>query len=142
LWKNAYCRGIATLGVDSFVLRTKDQGRRLYTGRKLYVGIRREWQKGSRLFFVDKSTEDVIIGSGVFEKIVELDAMDAQERNLCLQNNWYGRIVFEHVERFLPPIPVRDTELAGTRPALLHGLVIPEEQVARIDSLVASRIIS
>lgn len=111
-------------------------------GRGLYVGIRREWRKGSPLFFVDKANEDVIMGSGIFEKIVELDAMAEKERRLCLQNNWYGRIVFEYVERFLPPVPVRATPLAGTRPALLHGLAVTRDQATEIGSLVASRIVS
>ena len=130
--------------VDSFVLRIKDQERRLYTGRKLYVGIRRYWDKDSRLFFVDKADDedDVIIGAGILKKIAELDSMDNQERRLCLQNNWYGKIVFERVERFLPPVPVKETLLAGIRPALLHGHVLTEEQAAQIDGLVSSRIIS
>lgn len=128
--------------MGSFVLRVKDQERRLYAGRRLYVGIRRDWQEGSRLFFVDREQEDVLVGSGVFEKIVELDEMDRQERNLCLQNNWYGRMMFERVERFLPPVPVSSTPLAGTMPALLHGLAVSEEHAERIESLVASRMTS
>ena len=128
--------------MDSFVLRTKDQERRLYTGRKLYVGIRRPWSKGAKVFFVGKSDDDVIIGSGIFEKIVELDEMTEKERALCLQNNWYGRIIFGRVERFLPPLPVKGTILADIRPTLLHGHVMPEGQAEKIDELVDSRIIS
>lgn len=133
---------MATSRVESFVLRVKDQERRLYTRRELYVGIRRDWQKGSRLYFVSKTNQDELIGSGIFEKIVELDAMDDNERQFCLQNNWYGRMIFERVERFLPPLPVQDTALASTIPALLHGLEITDEQAAEIDALVASRIVS
>ena len=128
--------------VQSFVLRVKDQERRLYTRRELYVVIRRDWVKGSRLFFVGKTNTDALIGSGTFEKIVELGEMDDKERQLCLQNNWYGKIVFELVERFLQPLPVQDTPLAEIRPALLHGLEITREQAEEIDGLVASRIVS
>jgi len=128
--------------VESFVLRVKDQERFLYTKHELYVGIRRNWEKGSRLFFVGRTNADALIGAGIFEKTIELDAMDHQERQLCLQNNWYGRMVFERVERFLPPLSVQDTALAGTKPALLHGLEISEAQAAEIDGLVASRIVS
>lgn len=126
----------------TFALRVKGQERRLYTKRELYVGIRRDWTKGSRLFFVDKIDTDILIGAGIFEKIIELDSMDEQERQLCLQNNWYGRITFESVERFLQPLPAHDTPLADIRPALLHGFEIPKEQAEEIDSLVASRIVS
>lgn len=133
---------MATLCVASFVLRVKGQERLLYTKHELYVGIRRNWEKGSRLFFVDRTNADALIGSGIFEKIVELDAMDGQEKKLCLQNNWYGRMVFERVERFLPPLSVQDTALAGTIPALLHGLEIAEGQAVEIDGLIASRIVS
>ncbi|HEX9677512.1 hypothetical protein [Nitrososphaera sp.] len=128
--------------MSSFVFRAKDQDRRLYARRELYVSIRREWENGSRLFFASKTHVDLLIGSGIIEKIIEVDVMDEQERRLCLQNNWYGKIVFERVERFSPPLSVQDTPLAGTRPALLHGLNLPEEQAAEIDSLVSSRIIS
>ncbi len=128
--------------MGSYVLRIKDQERRLYTGRKLYVGIRRDWQNGSKLFFVDRDHEDVIVGSGIFEKIIELDDIDEHERMMCLQNNWYGRITFEHVERFLPSVPIRDTSLAEIRPALLHGLEITEEQAVEMGGLATSRIIS
>lgn len=145
---NAYCLGYTKLCiVDGFVLRIKDQDRRVYAGLHLYIGIRREWQKGSKLFFVERErtreeAEDVITGSGVFEKTVEVDVMGEQERRLCLQNNWYGKIIFEYVERFLPPVPVHSTTLASTRPALLHGLAVTGEQTAEIDNLVSSRIIS
>lgn len=130
------------MGVASFALRVKGQERRLYTRRELYVGIRRDWAKGSRLFFASKTDADVLIGAGIFEKTVELGEMDEQEKELCLQNNWYGKIVFERVERFLPPIKIQDTPLAATRPALLHGLEITKEQAGEIDRLVASRMVS
>lgn len=128
--------------MESFVLRVKDQEWRLYSRRELYVGIRRDWEKGSRLFFVGKTSADELIGAGIFENIVELDSMDDKERQFCLQNNWYGRMTFERVERFLPPIPILDTPLAATRPALLHGLEVTEGQAAEIERLVASRIVS
>jgi hypothetical protein len=128
--------------VGSFLLRVKGQERRLFANRELYVGIRRDWQKGSRLLFVDKTLEDEVIGSGIFDAIMELEAMSEQEKKLCLQNNWYGRIILERVERFLPPVPVRGTPLAETKPALLHGLEITEEQTEQINGLATSRVIS
>jgi len=128
--------------VSSFVLRVKGQERRIFADRELYVGIRRDWQKGSRLLFVDKTPEDVVIGSGVFDAIIELEAMSEQEKKLCLQNNWYGRIIFDSVERFLPPVPVRGAPLAEIKSVLLHGLEISEQQAQQITSFVSSRIIS
>lgn len=125
-----------------FVLRVKGQERRLFANRELYVGIRRDWQKGSRLLFVDKTHEDVVTGSGIFEKIVELEELSEHEKKLCLQNNWYGRIILERAERFLPPVPVHGTPLAEIKSALLHGLEISEEQTEQINGLAASRIIS
>ncbi len=127
-----------------FAVRVREaQERALYTSRVLYVGIRRDWARGSKILFVTKGpTSDLVMGYGIFERIVELDAMDEQERRLCLQNNWYGRMMFERVERFLPPVPVSDTQLASVRPALLHGLELALSQEEEIDSLVASRIIS
>jgi hypothetical protein len=141
--RNTYCHGIASFAV-AFILRLKEeQERALYAKHMLYVGVRRDWTGGSKILLVKKGiTGDVFAASGIFEKIVELDAMDQQERKMCLQNNWYGRMMFERIDRFLPPVPVQDTPLTGVRPALLHGLAVTEEQATEIDSLVASRIIS
>jgi hypothetical protein len=108
---------------SSFVLRIRDsQERQLRVRRELYVGIRRGWSPGSKVVFVKKAPAgDSIIGIGVMEKVVELDAMDGGEKKACLENNWYGKIVFSQVARFHPPVPVRDTDLASVPPALLHG---------------------
>lgn len=121
----------------SFVLRIRDgQERQLRVRRELYVGIRREWSPGSKIIFVKKSNAgDSIIGVGVMEKLVELGAMDGGEKKTCLENNWYGKIVFSQVARFQPPVLVRDTDLASLQPALLHGHEAGD--VSRIEGLSA-----
>ena len=128
----------------AYALRVKEeQERMLYARRELYVGIRRDWSRGARILLVKKGASgDFVIASGVFEKIVELAAMDAGERQLCLENNWYGRMVFFTLARFLKPVEVSKTGLAGKPPALLNGLALPDDEAVAIEGAAGSRIIT
>lgn len=129
----------------AYVVRVKEeQERMLYARHSLYVGIRRDWSAGSKILLVGKNAhgDSVIIGSATLEKIVELDALNNSEKKLCLENNWYGKMVFAMLARFLPAVPVSDTPLAGKQPALLHGLEITGDALSRIESLAGSKIIT
>lgn len=130
----------------AYVMRVKDeqQERMLYARQSLYVGIRRDWSTGSKILLVRKNSQgdSVIIGSATLEKIVELDALNNGEKKLCLENNWYGKMVFAMLARFLPAVHVSETPLAGRQPALLHGLVITEDELSKIESLAVSKIIT
>jgi hypothetical protein len=121
----------------SFVLRIRDsQERQLRVKRELYVGIRRDWSPGSKVVFVKKvPAGDSILGIGIMERVAELDAMDGGEKKACLENNWYGKIIFSQVARFCPPVPVRDTDLASVPPALLHGH--GAEDISKIENMSA-----
>jgi hypothetical protein len=132
------------VGVPAYIVRVKEeQERQLYFRHELYVGIRRDWAEGSKILFAKKAAAgEAFAGSGVFEKIVEADAMGEDERSRCIANNWYGRIVFTRLARFLPPVPLRDTPVAGRPVVLLHGLEITDDEAARIENLAASRIIT
>jgi hypothetical protein len=129
----------------AYVVRVKEeQERTLYARHSLYVGIRRDWSAGSKILLVWKNAhgDSVIIGSATLEKIVELDALNNSEKKVCLENNWYGKMVFAMLARFLPAVPVSDTPLAGKQPALLHGLEITGDELSRIESLAGSKIIT
>lgn len=147
-------------------MRVKDgrEERRLWARRELYVGIRRDWARGPVVFVKrvqaagDDATRssnssntaaattiaavsDMVIGLGIFERTVELDSLaDEQERRLCVENNWYGKLVFSQVAVFMPPVPVAAaTPLASKPAALLHGLAVDDVQA--IERLARSRLI-
>jgi hypothetical protein len=128
----------------AYAMRVKEeQERTLYVRRELYVGIRRDWSCGAKILLVKKDASgDLVIGSAVLEKIIELGALDERERRLCLENNWYGKMVFSTLARFLRPVAVSDTPLAAKPPALLHGLVLTDDEFLAIENMAGSRIIT
>lgn len=121
----------------SFALRLREsQERQLRVRRALYVGIRRDWSRGSKIVLVKKAPSgDSIIAVGTLERVAELGDMDADEKKLCMDSNWYGKMLFSQVARFYPPIPVSATELAGVQPALLHGHAV--SNVSKIEAMSA-----
>jgi hypothetical protein len=145
--RNAYCFVCLQVWrlLSAYVVRIKEeQERMLYARQSLYVGIRRDWSLGSKILLIKKNVQgdSVIIGSATLEKIVELDALSNIEKKPCLENNWYGKMVFAMLARFLPAVPVSQTPLAGKQPALLHGLAITEDELYEIESLAGSKIIT
>lgn len=114
----------------SFVLRIRDsQERQLRVNRTLYVGIRRDWSFGSKIMLVKKGPSgDLVAAIGTVGRIIEADKMDNDEKKQCMENNWYGKIVFSQVARLYPPVPISATELASIQPALLHGHLISDAQ--------------
>jgi hypothetical protein len=148
------------LGAKSFALRVRDGGqeRALFARKELHVGIRRGWSAGSRILFVAKrvpasalaangagdslSSFFVVIGAGTLEQVVELgDLADGEERARCLENNWYGKMLFASVARFVPAVPVAEAPpLAAAVPALLHGLEV--DDASKVEALARAKIVT
>lgn len=140
----------------SFALRVREgsQERSLFAKKELHIGIRRGWSAGSKILFVAKRAPAlaasgdaaVVVGAGTLARVVELaDLADDEEKKLCLQNNWYGKLVFSSLARFLPAVPVTQVaSLAGAPPALLHGLEIEGDvsAVAAVDALARAKIVT
>lgn len=122
-----------------FCLRVREeQERQLYVRRELYVGIRRDWSRGTKILFVKKTPAgDMVIGSGVLDRVAELAEMSEEEKRRCLENNWYGKMSFSTLARF--QVPVSQTALAGQPPALLHGLAV---DTAAVKALARSRLVT
>ena len=112
--------------------------RQLYVRKSFYVGIRRDWSRGSKVLFVRKA--ESFIGSAVLDRIAALDELDEDEKKLCFENNWYGKMLFAKVTRFHPHVPVRDTVIAGQNTLVLHGAEISIEDASKIEALASSRI--
>ena len=113
--------------------------RQLFGLRSFYVGISRDWSRGARVLFVKK---DAFICSGVVDRFVAADDLEEPERKLCTENNWYGKIVFESLARFVPAVLVQDTPAASQNPLALHGAAILGSDALKIEESAPARIIS
>lgn len=124
-----------------FILKIqKDElERQLFGRRTFYVSVNRDWSEGVMVLFVRK---DLFIGSGVIDRFIAMDGLEEPERKLCLENNWYGKIVFAKLVRFQPAVPVQDTPAAGQNPLALHGSTISSSEARQIEGSASARIIS
>ena len=119
----------------------------LYGIRVYYVRLRRDWSKGSKLIFVEKTNplgDDAFIGSGVIDKIFELNELsDVSEKKTSIENNYYKKIIFGRLVNFHPPLPVRDTQISSWSQtgALLHGAQISASEISIIEGRVNIMII-
>lgn len=131
---------------ESYILRIPryDVERQLYIKHSLYVGIRRNWSSGTKVLFIRKSESggDVFIGSGLIHEILILDDLAKYEKKLCLENNWYCKLIFRTITRFHPTVPINGTPAARDNPHTLHGAIISTANLAAIEKLVQARIIS
>ncbi|MGI0005543.1 MAG: hypothetical protein ACREAO_07405 [Nitrososphaera sp.] len=122
-----------------FCLRVKEeQERQLHVRRELYIGIRRDWARGTKILFVKKTLSgDIFIGSGILGRVVELGQMGEDEKRRCLENNWYGKLAFLTIARF--HVPVSETALAGQPPAFLHGIAV---DVGAVEALARGKLVT
>lgn len=126
---------------SSYILRIpRDELlRHLYIKRSFYVGIKRDWSKGTRVLFIRK---DEFCCFGVVDRFVERDVIgDEREKMLCLENNWYGKIVFSKLVRFQPAVPIHDTPVTGQNPISLDGATISSSHIMQIQMLAHVKII-
>jgi hypothetical protein len=119
-----------------------DVEKQLYARRSIYVGIRRDWSRGAKILFVRKAgSDDVLIGSGVVDKIVVADLKE-EERKLCLENNWYGKLVFASLARFRPTVPIKDTPAVSENPLVLHGAKLSGANFSEIEKCARAKVVS
>jgi hypothetical protein len=124
----------------SYILRIQrdELERRLYGQRVLYVSIKRDWLHTTRLLFIQKSA---FIGSGIIDRFVSLGELREDEKKICLENNYYGKIKFAKLVRFYPAVAVEDTPVAGQNTLGLHGAGLPRSHALQIERLARARLI-
>ena len=127
------------LGYALRIHRDELEERQLFSRRVFYVSVRRDWSRGTKVLFVRK---DAFVGSGVVDRFVGIDGLEEPEKKLCIENNWYGKIVFAMLARLVPPVPVQDTPAADHNPLALHGASMPGPDFLQVERLALSRIIS
>ncbi|MEM3094549.1 MAG: hypothetical protein QXX64_02805 [Nitrososphaera sp.] len=126
---------------SSFILKIQNDEleRRLFVAHSFYVSIKRDWMRGTHMLFVRK---DAFIGSGTIDRIVMLDDLqEEEEKKMCIKNNWYAKIIFSKLARFLPTVPVQDTLAAAQNPLALHGASISGPEALQIEILARAKII-
>ena len=123
-----------------FVLRItrEDTERKLFVARAFYVGVRRNWSRGSRAVFVQRMSADMFVGCGTIERLVEIEDMEESEKQLCMRNNWYGKVLFEVVVKFLPPV----SSAAAKVSMLQTGEQIAASEIEKISAMALTKIIS
>jgi hypothetical protein len=134
---------------SNYIIRiTKDLvANQIYGIREYYVRLRRDWSKGSKLIFVKKTgllDQDAFIGSGIIEKTFELNELgDVSEKKAWIENNYYKKIIFGKLVKFLPPLLVKDTRISSWSQtgALLHGAPISVSEISIIEGRVNIMII-
>ena len=124
----------------SYILRIQrdELERQLYSQRILYVSIKRDWLRNTKLLFMRKA---VFIGSGIIEGFVSLGELREDEKKICLENNCYGKIEFAKLVRFYPTVAVEDTPVAGQNTIGLHGASLLRSDALQIERLARIRLI-
>jgi hypothetical protein len=110
----------------------------LFSMRFLYVSIKRQWTRGTRVLFVRK---DLFVAAGTIDKVIALDELEESERKLCIENNWYEKITFSKVARFIPSLPILGTPLEKQNPLVIHGSSISSNEASRIEAMASGKII-
>jgi len=125
----------------AYIIRMKSDEleRQLFLRRWLYVGLTRGWARGSKVLFIKRTDS---IGSGVIGRIIPLAELDESEKKFCLENNLSAKIVFEKLARFIPPVSLQESPIAGMNPLTLHGLEISMRDASMIEALTRSKVIT
>ena len=122
----------------SYIHRIQRDEKRLYSQRILYINIKRDWVRNTKLLFVRKTE---FIGSGIIDRFVSFSGLREDEKKVCLENNYYGKIEFAKLVRFYPEIAVEDTSVAGQKPLALHGSSLPHSDALQIEQLARAKLI-
>ena len=118
----------------------------IYWRRVYYSKLKRDWAKGSKIVFLTKSgdSDEAFVGLGKIKIIYELSAVDADERKDYIKNNYYSKIVFGTMVRFLPAIvtrPMNFSSFSKTERPLLDGAYLSDSEVSIIEALAKIAII-
>lgn len=127
--------------IIAYILRlgSEDAESRLFARRWMYIGVKRGWEPGTKVLFERKS--EGFTGSAVVARIQLLAELGEAERELCLQKNWYAKLLFGTLARFHPPVPLKSTPIAAKDPLALHGAETSQETIGAIEDLAKFRII-
>ena len=124
----------------SYIVRIQrdELERQLYGQRILYVSIKRNWLRNTKLLFIRNTA---FIGSGIIDRFVSLGELREDEKKICLENNCYGKVEFAKLVRFYPAVALEDTSIAGQNILGLHGASLLHSDALQIERLARARLI-
>ncbi len=124
----------------NYILRIQreDLERQLYSQRILYVSIKRDWLRNTNLLFIKKAA---FIGSGTIDRFISMSELTEDEKKICLENNYFGKIELAKLTRFYPALAIEHTAIQGQNLLALHGASMPRSDALHIERLVRSRLI-
>lgn len=118
---------------------------RIYAERIYFIELRRDWSKGLKLIFMEKTsnTDYCFIGSGIIDQIIHPEKLNNFEKMLCVKNNCYRKIVFGQLSKFFPGINVKHTIKGSWKSlALLHGAGLSASDIVKIENIAIVSIVS
>lgn len=111
---------------------------RIYGQRTYFIELRRDWSKGIKLIFMKKtsSTGYFFVGSGIIDRIVSPDKLNSTEKMFCVKNNYYQKIIFGQLTKYIPEINVELIIRGNWKSfAMLHGAHLSAPDVENIECL-------
>lgn len=108
----------------------------VFSRRCYYTGLRRRFAAHDLVFFLMKKKVDSFVGYGEVSGVRQLRELDGEERDLCIERNWYTKLEFEEVRRFAVPLPLKFV-FPGLHKLgkALHGLELNPTEGKRIIEL-------
>jgi hypothetical protein len=115
---------------------------RIFGSRSTYVSINRNWAVGTRVLFIKMVDSDYFFtGSGTIIDVKPLDRLDAYEKKICMDNNWYKKLEFGNITIYKPYLHISDTFLfynSNYNSKLpLHGMTLSDSEFESIQDCIS-----
>ena len=82
------------------------------------------------------STDYFFVGSGIIDRIVNPDKLNSSEKMFCVKNNYYQKIIFGQLTKYIPEINVELIIRGNWKSvAMLHGARLSGPEVENIECL-------
>jgi hypothetical protein len=122
---------------NGYILRisSDEWKKQVYTLRKYYSGVMRNWGRGTVILLAKKALEgDSFIGYGIVKKVEMLWEMTPEEEIYCIENGWKCALNFRNLVEFIKPYPLKKSPLSGDtrKGSYLHGAKLEEKLVSTI----------
>jgi hypothetical protein len=89
------------------------------------------------------STGYFFVGSGIIDRTLSPDKLKPSEKMLCIENNYYRKIIFGQLTKYIPGINVKLVIRAKLKSsAMLHGAQLSATDVENIECLSRVSIVS
>ena len=113
----------------------------VYWDRVYYSKLKRKWTPGSKLVFISRTvnSNDAFVGLGNIQIAYHLLDLNVAEREICTENNYHSKVVFETMVRFYPAVLVKDVRLSSTSKTYgpsLDGAEISDSDISEIEKRV------